>query len=214
MHSNSGSSPALSEHAPPDREFTQKRFSTRTRFQLREDELRYELHTDNQSRTFTLSYAELSRDRETLTERNSWWRNVGVVWVLVGAFMAAADWMDSGALRVPIWVWLGAICLAVYQFRVTRFLIIPAERCNLLILDDAQRAAIVAALEARRAHQLRQRLDYISPNEHPEQQRQRMLWLQRQGVLDEHEISARMLQIDALVAAHEQARLQAQGPED
>lgn len=214
MPPNPNPATASSEHALPDREFTQKRFSTRTRFQLREDELRYELHTDNQSRTFTLGYTELSRDRETLTERNSWWRNVGAIWVLLGAFMGVADWMESGALRVPIWVWLGAICLAVYQFRVTRFVIIPAERCNLLILDDAQRAAIVAALEERRALQLRRRLDYISPNEHPEQQRQRMLWLQRQGVLDEHEVSARMLQIDALMAAHEQARLQAEGSDD
>jgi hypothetical protein len=69
---------------------------------------------------------------------------------------------------------------------------------HVLVIDDASAAAILAEIDRRRAAQLRDRFDYLSPDESPEQQRHRVLWLQRQGSLDDHEVSARLLQIDLM----------------
>jgi hypothetical protein len=71
-----------------------------------------------------------------------------------------------------------------------------------LALDDAAQRIVggkaQAQIDRRRAAQLRDRFDYLSPDESPEQQRHRVLWLQRQGSLDDHEVSARLLQIDLM----------------
>ncbi len=197
-----------------DRVIEQKRFSSRTRFEFGRDEFGYTLHADGSTRSYRLEYADLSRDRETLVERSSWWRNVGVIWMALGAILAVAAYAESQTLRLPIWLWLGAACYAVYHFKVIRYRIIPAERCNVLIIDDARAQEIVEELERRRGVQLRARYDYLSAAEHPEQQRHRIRWLQVQGALDENEVSARMLQLQAMESASTQSRLEHDADED
>jgi len=187
---------------PPPRTLIQKRFGNRTRFELRSEDFNYELVTEGSSRTFRMDYADLSADRETLTERNVWLRNVGLFWLALGGVLSAIRFVESQSLQTSIWLWLGLICLAAYQFRTVRYRIIPAERYNVLVIDDAQGAEIIGELEARRGRQLRARFDYLSPHEHPEQQRQRIHWLQKQGVLDANETSARLLQLQAMATAH------------
>lgn len=199
-------SPATGPDPEADRSIAQRRFSARTRFELRRDEFDYELSGGGTTRTFTLDYASLSRSRERLTDRNHWWRNVGLIWMALGGLLAVMHYVETQTLRVPIWIWLGAGCYAVYHFRVLRYRIIPAERCNVMIIEDGQADAIEAELGRRRARQLRERFDYITPNEHFEQQRNRIHWLQKQGVLDANEVSARLIQLQTLQSVHAGAR--------
>lgn len=184
------------------RVLTQKRFSTRTRFELGPSDFSYRLDTDDSSRTYRMEYADLSADRETLIERNSWYRNVGLLWIVIGLFSAVATYLDKQQLSAPIWLWLGIFCYGVYHFRVIRYQIIPAERCNVVIIDDASGIEVIRELQARRSRQLRQRYDYLAVDEHPEQQRNRIEWLAKQGVLDVNEVSARLLQLAAMASAH------------
>lgn len=192
---------AVLEGAEP-RVITQKRFSTRTRFELGDGDFAYRLDTEGSSRTYRLEYAELSSDRETLVERNAWWRNVGLLWMLIGVVSAVIVYTGEHKLRLPIWLWLGMISYGVYYFKVIRYQIIPAERCNVVIIDDATGAEVIRELESRRAAQLRQRFDYLAADEHPEQQRRRIEWLGKQGALDANEVSARLLQLNAMAGAH------------
>jgi hypothetical protein len=178
----------------------QRRFGQRTRFDLRRDDFEYTLVAGGSTRSWRMDYAGLSRDRESLVDRNTWWRNVGLLWVLIGAVVVVAGYLEQQTLRGSIWLWLGLGCLAVYQVRVIRYRIVPAERCNVLVIDDARADAILGELERRRARQLRERFDYLSPHEHPEQQRRRIEWLRQQGALDGNEASARLLQLDTMNA--------------
>src|SRR3546814_17766361 len=75
----------------------------------------------------------------------------------------------------------------LFRSRVIRYRIIPAERCNVVIIDDATGAEVIRELESRRATQLRQRFDYLAADEHPEHQRRRIEWLGKQGALDVNE---------------------------
>lgn len=183
--------------------FTQSRFSTRTRFEFGKEDFVYRLDAEGNSHTYRMEYTELSSDRETLTERNTWWRNVGILWMLIGVVSGVINYAEHHIVRVPIWLWLGIICYAVYHFRLIRYQIIPAERCKVVIIDDAAGARIIDALTSARARQLRQRYDYITTDEHPDQQRRRFQWLGKQGAMDANEVSARLLQIDAMVGANQ-----------
>jgi hypothetical protein len=162
----------------------QKRAGAKTFFDFGEESLRYGLDDGNASRTWTIEYAELSVERER--------------WVVLGAVLTSMDWAKTQVLGLSIWLPLGAGCLVWYAMRIRRFVVVASPRANVLVIDDASAAAILAEIDRRRAAQLRDRFDYLSPDESPEQQRHRVLWLQRQGSLDDHEVSARLLQIDLM----------------
>jgi hypothetical protein len=112
--------------------------------------------------------------------------------------LTSMDWAKTQVFGLSIWLPLGAACLVWYAMRIRRFIVVPSARANVLVIDDASAAGILAEIDRRRAAQLRDRFDYLSPDESPEQQRHRVLWLQRQGSLDDHEVSARLLQIDLM----------------
>jgi hypothetical protein len=193
--------PLVPQPEPPTSDatrITQSRAGARTFFEFGDEALRYGLDDGSLSRTWTIEYAELSVDRERFVERNTWWRNVGMIWVALGLVLTAMDWATTQVFGVSIWLPLGAACLAWYALRIRRYVVVPSPRANVLVIDDAGAPEILAELDRRRAAQLRDRFDYLSPDESPEQQRHRVLWLQRQGSLDDHEVSARLLQIDLM----------------
>lgn len=181
----------------------QKRFSTRTRFEFGDEDFAYRLETSGSSRSCRIEYVELSADRETVVERNEWWRNVGILWVLIAVVSIALQTTGEQPVRIPIWLWLGLVSYAVYHFRVVRYQIIPSNRGNVVIIDDGTGARIIDLLLARRAERLRKQYDYIATDEHPEQQRRRFQWLRQQGVMDDNEVSARLLQLDAMLGAQQ-----------
>ena len=188
-----------SEAPKPDAlRLEQKRAGAKTFFEFGEDSLRYGLDDGSASRTWTIEYAELSVERERFVERNTWWRNVGGLWVVLGLVLTGMDWAQTQVFGLSIWLPLGAACLVWYGLRIRRFIVVPSPRANVLVIDDASAPAVLAEIDRRRAAQLRDRFDYLSPDESPEQQRHRVLWLQRQGSLDDHEVSARLLQIDLM----------------
>ena len=195
---NSPLVPQPESPTPAPLRMAQKRAGAKTFFEFGEETLRYGLDDGSASRTWTIEYAELSVEREHFVERNTWWRNVGLIWAGIGAVVMAMAWFDDQAFRFSIWLPLGAICLVVYALRIRRYTVVPSQRVNVLVIDDAKAPAILAEIDRRRAAQLRDRFDYLSPDESPEQQRHRVLWLQRQGSLDDHEVSARLLQIDLM----------------
>ncbi len=198
---------------PETQRLTQARAGAKTFFEFGDEALRYGLDDGSASRTWTIEYAELSAEREHFVERNTWWRNVGGLWVALGLVLTIMDWAKTQVLGMSIWLPLGAACLAWYALRIRRYVVVPSPRANVLVIDDATAPEILAELDRRRAAQLRDRFDYLSPDESPEQQRHRVLWLQRQGSLDDHEVSARLLQIDLMAQSPSADRRQDQRDE-
>jgi len=46
-----------------------------------------------------MPYIEISRDRQTLTERNVWFRNAGGLWLIIGGIQLAATWSATGGQK-------------------------------------------------------------------------------------------------------------------
>lgn len=67
-------------------ELKQKRNSNRIQYVFGEDDVQYSLQDGSGSRPFSVEYTDISRDRQTMEERNQWLRNVGFLWMLLGAF--------------------------------------------------------------------------------------------------------------------------------
>ena len=59
-------------------EIKHSRNSNRIRYVFGEDELQYSLEDTSGSRSFSVAYTDISRDRQTLVKRNQWFGNVGL----------------------------------------------------------------------------------------------------------------------------------------
>ena len=178
-------------------EIKQSRNSNRIRYELGEDELHYTLQDGSGSRSFSVQYTEISRDRQTLEERNQWLRNVALLWMLLGAGMTAGSWFGEGPFKLSFWVWLGAFCYAVYWFRRTKFTVLPSEKGNLLVIDNDDGPRLIQEIESRRAAQFLREYDFIDADETPEQQRKRFKWLHSEGALSDEEFQKRVGMIEA-----------------
>lgn len=65
-------------------EIQQRRNSNRIAYVFGDDEVQYSLQDSSGSRSFSVPYLSISRDRQTLVERNQWFRNVGLLWLALG----------------------------------------------------------------------------------------------------------------------------------
>lgn len=175
----------------------QKRNSNRTRYALGEDEVQYSLQDGSGSRSFSVEYTDISRDRQTLEERNEWLRNVGLLWILLGVAYTGMSWFNDSVLKLAFWVWVGAFCCTVYWFRRTSFIILPSDKGNLLVIDDATGAQIVQEIETRRATNFRKDYDGLRTHDDPEQQRRRFLWLHKEGALSDEKLQQRLGMLEA-----------------
>jgi hypothetical protein len=178
-------------------EIRQRRNSNRIRYVFGEDELQYSLEDTSGSRSFSVAYTDISRDRQTLVERNQWLGNVGLLWLALGAVLTVISFV-GGKGTFSFWLWIGAGCYAVYRLRTTRFTIVPSEKGNLLVIDDEEGKRILNEIESRRAAQFKAEYDFMPEGDTPEQLRGRFKWLHREGALTDDELKARLATVDAV----------------
>lgn len=179
-------------------EIRQKKNSNKVGYVFKDDELEYSVEDGSGSRSFSVPYSALGRDRQTLVERNQWLRNVGLIWIVLGAALTGLSLTGDGGFRVSFWLWVGLICYGIYHFRFTKFTIVPTERGNLLIIDDEDGARILKEIDARRVAYLRKEYDFLPEADSPEKLRGRVQWLHREGALSDEGLRQRLLTIDAL----------------
>lgn len=178
-------------------EIKQSRNSNRIRYAFGEDELNYTLQDSSGSRSFSVQYTEISRDRQTLEERNQWLRNAGLLWIALGGVLTAMSYFGEGPFRMSFWVWIGAGCYAVYWFRRTKFTILPSEKGNLLVIDNADGPRLIEEIESRRAAQFLREYDFLDADETPQQQHKRFKWLHSEGALSDDGLQKRLAMIEA-----------------
>ncbi len=134
--------------------FSQKKFSNRTEFELRETDFAYKIRDSSGGRSFTLDYGDFNPAYQELDESNSWWRNVGLIWVVVGLMQLGAQYAQDGAFRGSFWLVLGLGSLIVYRVARTSYTIHSSEAGNVVIIRDKQHQKILDELTSRRRGRL------------------------------------------------------------
>lgn len=180
-------------------EISQKRSTARTRYVFHDDRVEYSWKDSSGSRSFSVPYLDISRDRQTLTERNVWLRNVGYFWTALGLLLLVISLNEEGGIRGGLWLVLGVGCLAAYYAYPTKYKILPSDKGNLLVLDHGDAGArIEAEIEQRRAAQFRQEYDFFPEGDSPAQLRNRFNWLHREGALDDAQLQERLARVAAM----------------
>src|SRR5690606_34409387 len=186
-------------------EISQKRSSARTAYTFHDDRLDYSWKDSSGSRSFSVRYVDISRDRQTLTERNVWLRNAGYFWTALGVLLLSISLNEGSGAKGGFWLVLGIGCLAAYYAYPTKYKLLPSDKGNLLVLDHgAEGARIEAEIEQRRAAQFREEYDFFPEGESPGQLRNRFNWLHREGALDDAQLQDRLAKVEALERGPEQ----------
>jgi hypothetical protein len=175
-------------------EINQKHGSSRTRYLFHDDRVEYSWKDSGGSRAFSVPYTGISRDRESLTERNAWLRNAGILWIILGGVLLAIGLSSGDGPRGLLWLVLGTGCVAMWWFHVARYVVLPSEKGNLLVIDDKEGQRILEQIESRRAAQFREEYDFFPEGDSPEQLRNRFKWLHREGALSDEELQRRLEQ--------------------
>lgn len=184
-------------------EIRQQKNSNRIRFAFGEDELDYSIEDSSGSRSFSVDYTEISRDRQALLERNQWLGNVGLLWILLGVVLTGLSFMGDEGVKVSIWLWVGSACYLVYRYRTTSFTIVPTDKGNLCVINGEDGQRILDEIGMRRAAKFRGEYDFTPEGDTPEQLRSRFKWLHKEGALTDDELQQRL----AIVEAGDQSRL-------
>lgn len=91
-------------------EFSQKKHSNRVRYVFGDEELDYTVEDGSGSRSFSVAYSEIDRERQTLEERNEWLRNVGLLWIALGVGLTLLSLTGDRGLQISLWLWVGLAC--------------------------------------------------------------------------------------------------------
>ncbi|MEZ5464686.1 MAG: hypothetical protein R3F22_05540 [Lysobacteraceae bacterium] len=171
-------------------EVQQRHGATKLRYRFDTDSVEYRVEDSSGSRTFNVAYTELSRDRQELLERNEWFRNAGMLWMLIGVVFTA---LSFGGERpaISLWFWIGLLCYLIFRLRTTRYTIIPSDKGNLLVIHNSDHDRIVNELETRRADQFRREYDFVPDGDEPDNYRKRLDWLKREGALSDEDVEKR-----------------------
>ncbi len=176
-------------------EIRQKRFFNKTSFSFGNDKLAYSVKDRSGTHTFDIYYGDIPKDRQELEERNEWYRNVGIFWILIGVVQIIYRYYETGAVKGSIWLTLGVVCFIVYAIAKTKFTIIPTPTGKIFIIQNKQHSKILEEIEGRRKKQLYEWYGEIDFSNDPNIEMAKFKWLADQGVIDENEMRGKINQI-------------------
>ena len=117
--------------------FNQKKNGWNLNFEFKENELVYSLVTSTEKSKTKISYLEITGDSWEHIRRNEWYRNVGLLWLVIGIYMNVVMYLDIKSLAPSIWLILGVVMLVIYKVREINFLVLGAGSNNILIIKDS-----------------------------------------------------------------------------
>jgi hypothetical protein len=125
-------------------EFTQKKFFEEISFRFESDGFAYHLKDRSSTTDIFVKYDELNfQARYTTTKKNEYFRNVGYIWLILGAVFTFPS------MHINFWVYVGAICLVIYYVSEMKFTIIPFDRGSIYLIKDDQHDDIIEELRKR-----------------------------------------------------------------
>lgn len=175
--------------------YRQKKGATKTQFDLGAERLQYSVEDSSGKANFALDYEDLPNETSEFVEKNTWYRNVGVLWMLLGLCFMGYDFIQTGEIGGYFWLVVGMITYGVYLFRQTEFTVFATTRGPIYVVKDDTHDQIIEDLHTRKADVLRQRYGAFNPNNEPEIELRKFRWLNEEGAISDEEYDTVVQQI-------------------
>lgn len=167
-------------------EIKQSSWSNHTSFDFKSDGFGYSVKDRSGSRTQFIKFLDLNLSAlSEIEEKNSYFRNVGGVWLVIGLFCLAVQ-SYGGAL---VWGGLGFICTIVYWVARTKFKVIQSNYGNIYIIVDVKTDEILSTISKGFNKAVMEQVGAINYTETFESEKTKYQNLQRNGIIDESEFN-------------------------
>jgi hypothetical protein len=176
-------------------EIRQSRFSNKTAFVFGGEALKYTLKDMNGRQSFSVPYTYIPRDTNELEERNPWFRNVGLFWMLIGVVQVIYRLFETGTLVPSLWLILGLVCFGIYRIASTRYLVLNTEKGSIFVIHDRKHEEILHELATRRKNQLKTLYGAIDYHNDPSAEMNKFRWLFKEGVITRQELEMTLEEI-------------------
>jgi hypothetical protein len=96
------------------------------------------------TRNSYIKYGDMLLNQQfEIEEKSEYFRNVGLIWLVLGAVLS----IMGGTIN--FWLYVGGVCLAIYYFVSTKYTVVPSVQGNVLIIHDENREAVLEALNKK-----------------------------------------------------------------
>lgn len=174
---------------------SQKRFSLKTSFQFKNEELKYHVKDRSGSSSYTIPYTSISDSFSEIEERQDWYRNVGVLWMIIGLVLMFYNFSNTGEFSFSIWLILGTGLLVTYRVVTIKYTILETERGGLVVVKDNQHDKILSEIEKRRKTQLYNHYGKINFSNDPNDEINKFKWLLEIDAIDKIEYEKNIKEI-------------------
>lgn len=179
----------------------QKRMATHIEVAFEEAALRYSIRDNSGERTMTVDYAEIPSGSRRVFEKNLWLRNVGLIWVVLGAIFLIAEPLGLPmTLKGGFWIIIGGACLAFYRLTQTNYTVIDAAAGSIFVIEDKEAPALLDEISRRRRERLLALHGEADLQNDPEREVQKFEWLVREAVMDRAAADKRIAAVRANAA--------------
>jgi len=176
-----------------DMEFRQQRFATHLTFNFGETELKYRVKDNSGDAEFEIDYRDIPSRTRTVFERNTWLRNVGFLWCIIGVVeVALAFYNHQLTVFSSFWLPIGAGCLAFYAFSQKTYTAIDTSSGMMVILKDKQHDEILGLVRENRKKAMLSWYRGMDFEGDMQREIQAVEWLKKENVLTKDEADRRI----------------------
>jgi hypothetical protein len=184
-------------------EIKQKKFSNKTNFIFGRSQLKYNLQDTSGSSTFSIDYSDIPFEFDEFEEKNQWFRNAGLLWILIGAIQGVMNILEHGRVGGFFWAFIGLICMAVFYYAKTKFSIFNTEKGRIFVIQNKQYEKIMNTINNRRKSHLKELYGEINLDRDPKDEISKFQWLVENAVISEVEFAEIKQKIIAMTSVEQ-----------
>lgn len=182
---------------------TQKKASNKITFQFEEDCFQYTLEDKSAKISFSVDYDTFPVKHHTQEERQAYFRNVGVVWLVIAAFDMASRMLGSApSFKFSILLFPGIAFLIYYRLSITPFLVFDSPCGRVFVIANKQAESILKEIHTRRIAQIRSRYARLIDASQPERESARFEALLRENIITQDEFDDLMIDLRLGISAN------------
>ncbi len=180
-------------------EFIQKKKSNKHTFTLHDEYFNFAYEDKSGSGDVDLNYGDFPQKSSVRIEQNEWLRNVGYLWMALGALqLGLAIASDASLSGKGFWLFLGALCVAWAHFSTVRYSVFHADGGSVFVIQDKQHDQIIEQLNTRRKAQLLRWYGEINAENDLQREIEKFKWLAQQKVMSVEESEQKIAQVELL----------------
>ena len=168
---------------------SQKRLSTEVVYEFKEKYLKYKVKDSGGMATHNIGYEDISNEITDFEEKNAWFRQVGIYFMLLGGFFFLYNLTIAHKASLPIWVVVGIGFYITYYITSIKYEVIDVMgEVNLLVIKNHKKHdELMRKIFKTRNEYLRNKYYKIDPKENPIMETDKFKWLKNLGVITQRE---------------------------